>query len=546
MMNKVQSEDIRDIAKKINLSEENLELYGYNKAKIKYDINSNKNKEKGKLVLVTATHPTPAGEGKTTTTIGLGQALWKLGKKAIIALREPSLGPCMGLKGGATGGGKSQILPIKDINLHFTGDMHAITSAHNLIASVIDNHIYRGNELDIDLNNIQWPRCIDMNDRTLREVVVGIGESNGVKRKDSFIITAASEIMAVLCLSKNLNDLKQKISNIIVAYDTKSQPVRISDLNIEGSIALLLEDAIKPNLVQTTEGVPAIIHGGPFANVAHACNSIIATKTALDLGEIAITEAGFGADLGAEKFFDIKCRIAELNPDAVVLVTTIRSIKYNANIKKKLLDEPNSEAVTKGVANLIRHIENLKKFSIPVLVTINKFLSDTDEEVEIVKKACENKNVKFSISNIWEKGGEGGIELASQVVKAVDQPSDFKYLYDEKDSIKNKIKTISQEIYRASNVIYTECAENDIEILTELGYDKLPICIAKTPYSFSDDKTLRGAPDNFDIHVKKIYASAGAGFLVVLTEDILTMPGLPKKPLAEKLDINTDITDLIT
>lgn len=534
-----QLEDIKDIAKKIGLNESSLELYGNKKAKINYKLQEGDSRKKGKLILVTATNPTPAGEGKTTTTIGLGQALWKLDKKAIIALREPSLGPCMGLKGGATGGGYSQVFPTKEINLHFTGDMHAITSAHNLIAAVLDNHIHRGNELKVDLDNIQWPRTIDMNDRTLREVTVGLGEKNGVERKESFIITAASEVMAVLCLSEDLKDLKERLGKIIVAYSVEDEPVTVNDLKIAGALTLLLEEAIKPNLVQTAEGTPAIIHGGPFANVAHACNSVIATKTALELGEVVVTEAGFGADLGAEKFFDIKCRLADLKPDAVVLVTTIRSMKYNGGVKKKLLKEIDSEAVKRGVVNLIQHVENLRKFKIPVIVTLNKFVSDTKEEIAVVREACKEIGVDFTLSEVWEKGGDGGIKLAEKVLDRIEniEKNEFECLYDVNSSIKEKINTVATEIYRADSVIFTENAKKDIERINRLGYNKLPICIAKTPYSFSDNGKLLGVPRGFDIHVRKIYVSAGAGFLVVLTEDILTMPGLPKKPLAESLDI---------
>ena len=534
--NKILSIDI--IAKKIGLNIEDLELYGKYKAKISQTfLDKIKDNEEGKLILVTAINPTPAGEGKTTTTIALGQALWKLNKKSIIALREPALGPCFGIKGGATGGGYSQVVPMEDINLHFTGDIHAITSAHNLISAMIDNHIYFGNKLNIDLNNIKWKRCLDLNDRSLRNITV-MSTKNGDIRKDSFMITVASEIMAILCLSENLEDFKEKVSNIIVAYDINEKPIYVKDLKVEGSVAVLMKDAIKPNLVQTLEGTPVIIHGGPFANIAHGCNSIIATKTALKLSDYVVTEAGFGSDLGAEKFFDIKCRKANLKPNAVVLVATIRALKYNGGVDKKELSNENIEAIKKGICNLKQHIENLQKYKIPIIVSLNKFVSDTDEEINYVKNFCNELNIEFSICEGWKKGGNGAIDLANKVLNTIDNnKSNFKFLYDDKLSITEKINIVATEIYRAKSVEFSEIALNEIKKIEKLSLDKVPVCIAKTQYSFSDDKNLLGAPRDFILKINDINISNGAKMIVAIAGDIMTMPGLPKKPSAENINI---------
>lgn len=530
---------IKDIAEKIGLNEENLELFGKYKAKISQEFIDGVQKNKdGKLILVTAINPTPAGEGKTTTTIGLAQALNRLNKKVVVALREPSLGPCFGVKGGATGGGYSQVIPMEDINLHFTGDIHAITTAHNLLASLIDNHIYHGNKLDIDTNNIKWKRVVDLNDRSLRNIIVGLN-GNGKTREDGFMITVASEIMAILCLSKNLKDLKERVGNILVAYSNSGNPIYARDLKAEGSIAVLLKDAIKPNLVQTLEGVPAIIHGGPFANIAHGCNSIIATKTALKLADYVITEAGFGADLGAEKFLDIKCKKAELSPNAVVLVATVRALKYNGGVDKKDLKLENLDALKAGIVNLERHIENLKKYNIPVVVALNKFTDDTANEVNFIRDFCNKLGADFAICEGWEKGGDGAIELANRVLENIDgKESNFKPLYDDNLSIKEKINIIAKEIYRANNVILSPNAKKEIKKIEALGADKLPICIAKTQYSFSDNKDLLGAPNGFDITINEVRLSNGAGFIVCLAGDIMTMPGLSKTPSAEIIDID--------
>jgi formate--tetrahydrofolate ligase len=530
---------IKKIAKKIGIDEENLEFYGKYKAKISQEfIKSLENKKDGKLILVTAINPTPAGEGKTTTTIGLGQALWKIGKKTIIALREPSLGPCFGVKGGATGGGFSQVIPMEDINLHFTGDIHAISIAHNLISALVDNHIYQGNKLNIDTNNIKWKRVIDLNDRSLRNIILGLN-GNGKTREESFMISVASEIMAILCLSKDLQDLKNRVGRILIAYSNDGKPIYVSDLKAEGSVAVLLKDAIKPNLVQTLEGVPAIIHGGPFANIAHGCNSIIATKTALKLADFIVTEAGFGADLGAEKFFDIKCRKASLKPNAVVLVATVRALKYNGGIEKSELSKENLDALEKGIINLERHIENIKKYKIPVFVALNKFNDDTKKEIEFIKNFCKKINADFSICEGWEKGGEGAKDLAEKVLKKIENnESEFSVLYDENLSIKEKIDIVAKEIYRSNKVILSANAKKEIKKIESLGFDKLPICIAKTQYSFSDNKDLLGAPNNFSININEIRLSNGAGFIVCLAGDIMTMPGLPKIPAANEIDIN--------
>ena len=530
---------IKQIAKKIGIDEDNLEYYGKYKAKISQEfLDSLKSKKDGKLILVTAINPTPFGEGKTTTTIGLGDAFWKLNKKTVIALREPSLGPCFGLKGGATGGGMSQVIPMEDINLHFTGDIHAITTANNLLSALIDNHIYHGNKLNIDLSNIKWKRAVDLNDRSLRNVVIGLN-GNGKAREEEFMITVASEIMAILCLSDNLQDLKKKIGNILIAYSNDGNPIFAKDIKAEGPLAVLLKDAIKPNLVQTLAGNPAIIHGGPFANIAHGCNSIIATKTALKLADYVITEAGFGADLGAEKFFDIKCRKAKLNPSAVVLVASIRALKYNGGIGKKELLTENIEALKNGTVNLKRHIENLKKYRIPVIVSLNKFTSDTKNEIEFIENYCRGLGAEFAVCEGWEKGGEGAIDLANKVLESIkNEKNNFSPLYDEKLSIKEKVETIAKEIYRAKNVIFSNSAKKEIEKLEELGFDKLPICIAKTQYSFSDNKDLLGAPENFNITINNVRISNGAGFIVCLAGEIMTMPGLPKIPAADSIDIN--------
>jgi formate--tetrahydrofolate ligase len=509
---------IIEIAKKIGLTEDDLELYGKYKAKIN---TVPQGKKDGKLILVTAINPTPAGEGKTTTTIALGQAFWKLNKTAVIALREPSLGPCFGVKGGATGGGRSQVIPMEDINLHFTGDIHAISSANNLLSAMIDNHIHFGNKLGI--NEVKWKRVVDLNDRSLRNIVIGLGDK---VREDSFMITVASEIMAILCLSSDLQDLKRRIGDIIIGYNRKGNPVFAKELKAEGSLAVLLKDAIKPNLVQTLEGVPVIIHGGPFANIAHGCNSIIATRTALKLGDYVVTEAGFGADLGAEKFFDIKCRKAGLKPDAVVLVATVRALKYNGGDKLK-----------DGICNLGRHIENLQKYNIPVVVSLNKFTKDTDEEINFVKKYCEEKDVSFALCEGWENGGDGATELAKTVLSKIGQ-GDFKVLYDEQLSIKDKVNIIAKEIYRADKAMFSPDAKKERKQIEELGLDKLPVCIAKTQYSFSDNKELLGAPTDFKITINKVRISNGAGFIVCEAGDVMTMPGLPMHPVAELIDLN--------
>ena len=530
---------IKEIAKRININEDDLEFYGKYKAKISQQfLNKIQNNKDGKLILVTAINPTPAGEGKTTTTIAIGQAFQKLNKKVVIALREPSLGPCFGVKGGATGGGFSQVIPMEDINLHFTGDIHAITTAHNLISAVIDNHIYQGNKLNIDPNNIKWKRVVDLNDRALREITV-ITNKNKDKRNDSFMITVASEIMAILCLSSDLQDFKKRISNILIAYDINKNPIYVKDLKIEGSVAVLMKDAIKPNLVQTLEGVPVIIHGGPFANIAHGCNSIIATKTALKLSDYVITEAGFGSDLGAEKFFDIKCRKAKLTPSAVVLVATIRALKYNGGVDKKNLSTENIDALKNGICNLQQHIENLKKYNIPVIVALNKFLTDSDEEIEYVKDYCESLGAKFSICEGWEKGGDGAIDLSNKILDSLkNEKNNFKCLYDENLSIKDKISIIAKEIYRTDKVKYSDEADKEIKNIENLHFDKIPICIAKTQYSFSDNKNLLGAPRDFELTINNISLSNGAGFIVAIAGDIMTMPGLPKVPAAENININ--------
>ena len=531
---------ISQIAKKIDIQEEELELFGNYKAKLNEKIFKRLEKQSdGKLILVTAMNPTPAGEGKTTVTIGLGQALNKLNKKAVIALREPSLGPVFGIKGGAAGGGYSQALPMEDINLHFTGDMHAITSANNLMCAVLDNHIHQGNELKIDTRKILVKRCLDMNDRALRNIVVGLGGiTNGVPREDGFIITVATEIMAILCLSKNLEDLKKKLGDILVAYDTSNNPIYVKDLKIQGAMTALLKDAINPNLVQTIEKCPVIMHGGPFANIAHGCNSIRGTKLALKLGDYCVTEAGFGADLGAEKFLDIKCRIGNLKPDCIVIVATLRAIKYNGGAPLENLKNENTEAVEKGLANLGVHIENMKKYGVPVVVALNHFSDDSEKEILKIKEYCLQQEAEFSVADIHSKGGSGGIDLAQKVCNLCEQKSNFQMLYSDELSIKDKILKISKEIYRADGVEYSSEAESAIKEIEKLGKSHLPVCIAKTQYSISDNPALLGHPTNFNIHVKDISISSGAGFIVVITGKILKMPGLPKHPAAEKIDID--------
>lgn len=534
---------IKEVAKKLDIPEEELDFYGKYKAKLTDELWDNiKDNEDGKLILVTAINPTPAGEGKTTTTVGLGQALGKMNKKAVIALREPSLGPCFGIKGGAAGGGYAQVVPMEDLNLHFTGDFHAITSANNLLAAMMDNHIQQGNALGIDPNQIVWKRCVDMNDRVLRNIVVGLGRKvDGVVREDHFIITVASEIMAILCLAENMKDLKERLGNIIVAYTYNGEPVTAKQLNAVGAMAALLKDAIKPNLIQTLENTPAIVHGGPFANIAHGCNSVRATKTALKLADYVVTEAGFGADLGAEKFFDIKCRKANLKPDAVVLVATVRALKYNGGVPKADLNTENLEALKKGIANLEKHIENVQKYNVPCVVTLNKFITDSEAELAYVKEFCESHGCEFALSEVWEKGGEGGIALAEKVIETLEtKESQFKPLYEDSLSIKEKIETIAKEIYGASDVTYDAAALKAIDRIEELGYKELPVCMAKNQYSLSDDPTLLGRPENFTIHIREVYVSAGAGFVVAITGTVMTMPGLPKQPAAERIDVNED------
>lgn len=534
---------ITEVAAKLQISEDELELYGKYKAKISDEfMDKIKNNDDGKLILVTAINPTPAGEGKTTTSVGLGQAFGKLGKKAVIALREPSLGPCFGVKGGAAGGGYAQVVPMEDLNLHFTGDFHAITSANNLLAAMIDNHIQQGNELGIDTRAVVWKRCLDMNDRVLRNVVVGLGsKTDGYVREDHFVITVASEIMAVLCLADNMKDLKERLGRMVVAYNYEGKPVTASDLNAVGAMAALLKDALKPNLIQTLEHTPAIVHGGPFANIAHGCNSVRATKAALKMADYVITEAGFGADLGAEKFFDIKCRIAGLKPDAVVLVATVRALKYNGGVAKADLGQENLNALKKGIVNLEKHIENLQKYGVPVVVTLNSFVTDTEDEINFVKQFCEDRNCDFAVSEVWEKGGEGGIMLAEKVLSTLEnKESHFKVLYDDKLSLKEKIETVAKEIYGADGVNYTASAEKQLKQLEELSFGHLPVCMAKTQYSLSDEPSLLGKPSGFHINVREVYVSAGAGFVVVLTGAVMTMPGLPKQPAAFKIDVNND------
>ena len=540
---------IKDVAASIGIDEDDLELYGKYKAKISDElIEKSKNNPDGKLILVTAINPTPAGEGKTTTSVGLGEAFGRLGKKAIIALREPSLGPCFGIKGGAAGGGYAQVVPMEDLNLHFTGDFHAITSANNLLAAILDNHIQQGNELGIDPRQVVWKRCMDMNDRVLRNIVVGLGaKTDGMVREDHFVITVASEIMAILCLADDMADLKKRLGRIIVAYTFDGKPITADDLKATGAMAALLKDALKPNLIQTLEHTPAFVHGGPFANIAHGCNSVRATKTALKLADYVVTEAGFGADLGAEKFFDIKCRKAGLKPDAVVLVATVRALKYNGGVPKDKLSEENLDALKAGIVNLEKHIENLHKFGVPIVVTLNSFITDTKAETDFVEQFCKERDCEFALSEVWEKGGEGGIALANKVLETLEtKKSNFKVLYDDDLSLKEKIETVAKEIYGADGVTYSPAAERELKRITELGMSNLPVCMAKTQYSLSDDAKKLGRPSGFTINVREVYASAGAGFVVAVNGSIMIMPGLGKSPAAYGIDVddNGKITGL--
>ena len=534
---------IKDVAATLGIKEEDLEFYGKYKAKLSDEVWENiKDNKDGKLVLVTAINPTPAGEGKTTTTVGLGQAMAKLNKKAVIALREPSLGPCFGIKGGAAGGGYAQVVPMEDLNLHFTGDFHAITSANNLLASLLDNHIQQGNSLGIDPRQVVWKRCLDMNDRNLRNIVVGLGNKmDGMVREDHFVITVASEIMAILCLADDIRDLKRRLGKIVVAYNFDGDPVTADDLHATGAMTALLKDAIKPNLIQTLEHTPALVHGGPFANIAHGCNSVRATKMALKMSDIVITEAGFGADLGAEKFFDIKCRKAGFKPDAVVLVATVRALKYNGGVAKADLGEENLEALAKGIVNLEKHIENIQKYGVPVVVTLNAFVSDTEAENEYIRKFCEERGCEFALSEVWEKGGEGGIALAEKVIETLEtKESHFHTLYSDEASLEEKIETISKEIYGADGVVFEPAAKKQLAKIESMGFGDLPVCMAKNQYSLSDDAKKLGRPTNFDIHIREVYVSAGAGFVVALTGAIMTMPGLPKVPAANGIDVSEE------
>ncbi len=534
---------IRDVAATVGIEEEELEFYGKYKAKLSDDVWERiKDRPDGKLVLVTAINPTPAGEGKTTTTVGLGQALAKLDKRAIIALREPSLGPCFGIKGGAAGGGYAQVVPMEDLNLHFTGDFHAITSANNLLAAMLDNHIQQGNALQIDPRQVVWKRCLDMNDRNLRNIVVGLGNKmDGMVREDHFVITVASEIMAILCLAEDIRDLKKRLGKIIVAYNFSGDPVTAEDLHATGAMTALLKDAIKPNLIQTLEHTPALVHGGPFANIAHGCNSVRATRMALKLCDITVTEAGFGADLGAEKFLDIKCRKAGFKPDAVVLVATVRALKYNGGVAKEELGNENLEALAKGIVNLEKHIENIQKYGVPVVVTLNSFVSDTEAENEYIRRFCEEKGCEFALSEVWEKGGEGGIALAEKVLDTLEhKESHFHTLYEDGLSLEEKIETIAKEIYGARGVVYEPAAKKQLAKITSMGFGELPVCMAKNQYSLSDDAKKLGRPVDFDIHIREVYVSAGAGFVVALTGAIMTMPGLPKVPAANGIDVSDE------
>lgn len=534
---------IKEVAANAGIKEDDLEFYGKYKAKLSDELwEQVKDNKDGKLVLVTAINPTPAGEGKTTITVGLGQAMAKLNKKAMIALREPSLGPCFGIKGGAAGGGYSQVVPMDDLNLHFTGDFHAITSANNLLAAMLDNHIQQGNALQIDPRQVVWKRCVDMNDRVLRNVVVGLGNKmDGMVREDHFVITVASEIMAILCLADGLADLKRRLGQIIVAYNFAGEPVTADDLQATGAMAALLKDAIKPNMIQTLEHTPALVHGGPFANIAHGCNSVRATKMALKMSDITITEAGFGADLGAEKFMDIKCRMAGLKPDAVVLVATVRALKYNGGVAKANLGEENLEALAKGIVNLEKHIENIQKYGVPVVVTLNSFITDTEAENEFIRKFCEDRGCEFALAEVWAKGGEGGIPLAEKVLETLEtKESHFHPLYADELSLKEKIETIAKEIYGARSVIYEPAAQKQLAKIEEMGFGNVPVCMAKNQYSLSDDAKKLGRPENFDIHIREVYINAGAGFVVALTGAVMTMPGLPKVPAANNIDVTDD------
>ena len=536
-------EHIRDVAAGIGIAEDDLEYYGKYKAKLSDELwDKIKGNKDGRLVLVTAINPTPAGEGKTTTTVGLGEAMAKLGKKALIALREPSLGPCFGIKGGAAGGGYAQVVPMEDLNLHFTGDFHAITSANNLLAAMLDNHIQQGNALRIDPRQVVWKRCLDMNDRVLRNIVVGLGnKTDGMVREDHFVITVASEIMAILCLADDLADLKKRLGRIIVAYNFDGNPVTADDLKATGAMAALLKDAIKPNIIQTLEHTPALVHGGPFANIAHGCNSVRATKMAMKLSDITITEAGFGADLGAEKFFDIKCRMAGLKPDAVVLVATVRALKYNGGVPKNELSKENLDALAKGIVNLEKHIENIQKYDVPVIVTLNSFVTDTEAENEFIRKFCEERGCEFALSEVWEKGGEGGIALAEKVLYTLEhKESRFHVLYEDSLSICEKIEKVAREIYGADGVVYEPAARRQIERIEAMGFGSFPVCMAKNQYSLSDDAKKLGRPSGFDIHIREVYVSAGAGFVVALTGAIMTMPGLPKVPAANGIDVTEE------
>ena len=533
-------EPIVRIAGELGLSEDDLENYGKYKAKLSDEcLKRLESGKDGKLILVTAVNPTPAGEGKTTTTVGLGDSLRRLGKKAVIALREPSLGPCFGIKGGAAGGGYAQVVPMEELNLHFTGDFHAVTSANNLLSAIIDNHIQQGNELRIDPRNIVWKRCMDMNDRALRNIVVGMGgRANGFVREDHFIITVASEIMAILCLATDMQDLKKRLGRIIAAYDLDKNPVTAADLKAVGAMAALLKDAIRPNLIQTLEHTPALVHGGPFANIAHGCNSVRATRAALKMGDYVVTEGGFGSDLGGEKFLDIKCRLASLAPDAIVIVATIRALKYNGGVPKNQLGEENTDALRKGIVNLEKHIENMQRYGVPVVVTLNAFATDTEAETTFVREFCQQKGCRFALSRVWEKGSEGGTDLAEQVLKALDEKGDFKLLYPDEMPLTDKMKTVAKEIYGARDLVLTPAAARQVKRLEELGFSNLPVCMAKTQYSLSDDPTLLGRPQDFTVTVREVYVSAGAGFVVALTGDVMTMPGLSKDPAAYHIDVD--------
>lgn len=545
----IEMKNIAEVAKEYGIDADDLEMYGKYKAKLSEDfLKAHEDKKRGKLVLVTAINPTPAGEGKTTTLVGLGQAFKEMGKSAVIALREPSLGPCFGVKGGAAGGGYAQVVPMDELNLHFTGDFHAITSANNLLAAMLDNHIQQGNTLGIDTGAIIHKRCIDMNDRVLRNIVVGLGnKTDGVVREDHFVISVASEIMAILCLSKDMNDLKERLSNIIVAYNFKGEPVFAKDLKAVGAMVALLKDAIKPNIVQTLNHSLALVHGGPFANIAHGCNSIRATKIAMGMADIALTEAGFGADLGAEKFFDIKCRKAGLTPDCVVIVATVRALKYNGGVAKEDLSNENLDALKKGIVNLEKHIENIKLFGVPVVVTLNNFVSDTEAEVGFIREFCESRNCEFAVSKVWEEGGKGGMELAEKILYTLEnKKSNFTLLYPDDMSLEDKLHTIATKIYGAKNVVYSPAAKKALDRAKALGFDKFPICVAKNQYSLSDDPKKLGRPEDFEINVREVYVNAGAGFVVAITGSIMTMPGLPKVPAAEAVDVddNGDIVGL--